>query len=367
MPTLLTIDEFLRCPGPILDVRSPAEYEHGHIPGATSFPLFSNDERAQVGTCYKQVGREAAVELGFELAGPKCALFIRQAKALAPDRHLRLHCWRGGMRSGGMGWILDLAGFTVSTLEGGYKAYRQRVRQILATPKPLVVLGGMTGTSKTLILQQLAALGQPVLDLEGLAHHRGSSFGALLLPPQPTTEHYENLIAQQWARFSGDQPIWIEAESRRVGTCRIPDELFNQMVNAPTLEVTRSVDERLDLLVSIYGEADLDGLIQATQRIGKRLGGQRTQAAVALIQAGQLREACAIILDYYDRTYRYDLERRDQSIPQVDITGLEPEASARWLLQKRAELYPLVEGSVWAPSPDQALHQNPNFQPQASP
>jgi tRNA 2-selenouridine synthase len=301
------------------------------MPGAVSFPLFTNEERARLGTCYKQVGREAAVELGFDIAGPKCGEFIRAAQALAPDRHLRVHCWRGGMRSGAMGWILELAGFTVYTLAGGYKAYRRWVCDSLSTPKPILVLGGMTGSGKTLILQELAALGEPVLDLEGLANHRGSSFGALLLPPQPSTEHYENLLAERWATFSDQRSIWLEAESRRVGTCRIPDELFLQMDAAPAVEVVRSVAERLDLLVEIYGEAKTEELVAATERIRKRLGGDRTQTAIAHIQAGNLREACAIILDYYDRAYRYDLERRKKDIPQVDISGLSPAASAHYL------------------------------------
>jgi tRNA 2-selenouridine synthase len=338
MPTALTIDEFFQATGPILDVRSPSEYDHGHIPGAIRFPLFSDEERAQVGTCYKAEGREAAVELGFDIAGPKCGHFVRAAKAIAPDRRLRLYCWRGGMRSGGMGWILEMAGFQVCTLEGGYKAYRRWVRQVLAKPKPLIVLGGMTGTSKTQILQELAALGEPVLDLEALANHRGSSFGSLMLPPQPSTEHYENLIAEQCTQLGTNRPIWVEAESRRVGTCRVPDELFLQMEAAPTLEVLRSLDERLDLLVDIYGEADPDQLITATQRIRKRLGGQRTQAAVDAIEQGNLRTACKIILDYYDRTYRYDLERRHKTIPQVDLVGLSPVESAQKLVTLAPDL-----------------------------
>ena len=338
MPTPLDIDSFLQGSGPILDVRSPGEFHQGHIPGAVSFPLFTDQERAQVGICYKQVGRDAAVELGFDIAGPKCGEFIRAAKALAPERHLRLHCWRGGMRSGGLGWILELAGFTVQTLTGGYKTYRRWVRDTLATPKPILVLGGMTGSGKTLILQELAALGQSVLDLEALANHRGSSFGALLLPPQPSTEHYENLLADQWVTFPCDRPIWLEAESRRVGTCRIPDELFKQMDGAPAVEVVRSLDERLDLLVAIYGEASLDGLVEATERIRKRLGGDRTQAAVQHIQTRNLRAACAIILDYYDRAYRHDLERRRRVIPQVDISHLSTAASARLLADMLPQL-----------------------------
>ena len=327
-------------------MRSPSEYEHGHIPGAIQFPLFNDEERAQVGTCYKEQGRDAAVELGFDIAGPKCGHFVRSAKALAPDRRLRVHCWRGGMRSGGIGWILEMAGFNVKVLDGGYKAYRRWTKGILAEPRPLIVLGGMTGTSKTQILHELAALGEPVLDLEALANHRGSSFGALMLPPQPSTEHYENLIAEQCIQLGTDRPIWVEAESRRVGTCRIPDELFLQMEAAPTLEVLRSLDERLDLLVDIYGEADTEQLIQATTRIRKRLGGQRTQAAVTAIEQGDLRTACKIILDYYDRTYRYDLERRNKTIPEVDLVGLSPADSARKLVKLIPEISSIPQAQL---------------------
>ena len=329
----LSIDNFLAAPGPILDVRSPGEYEQGHIPGALSFPLFSNEERSQVGTCYQQKSREDAVELGFEIAGPKFADFIRQAKAIAPDKTVRIHCWRGGMRSGAITWVLQLAGFQTNTLEGGYKAFRQWVRRTLSVPKKIVLLGGMTGTAKTDILHALANQGEQVLDLEGYASHRGSSFGAVCLPPQPSTEHFENLIAAEWHQFDRYKPIWVEAESRSVGSCRIPVELFAQMETAFALEITRPVSERLALLVNIYGQANPGELIAATERIRKRLGGQRTQAAIALIQAGELSAAFAILLTYYDRTYRYGLEQREQRVPEIDVTGLSADKAAAKLLQ----------------------------------
>lgn len=334
MSLLLAIEDFLNESGPVLDVRSPGEYEQGHIPDAVSFPLFTNDERAQVGTCYRHQGREAAVELGFELAGPKFAEMIRQANAIAPERTVRLHCWRGGMRSGAVAWVLSLAGFQVVTLAGGYKVFRRWVRRTLETPRPIQLLGGMTGTAKTDILQAMAAQGAQVLDLEGYANHRGSSFGALCLPPQPTTEQFENLVAIQWASFDPEHPVWIEAESRRIGPCRIPNELFAQMEAASALEIVRPIQERLALLVDIYGQADPEDLVEATERIQKRLGGQRTQQAIALIRQGELTEAFAILLDYYDRAYRYDLERRQKQIPQVDVTGLAPAQAAERLLEK---------------------------------
>ncbi|MEM9009459.1 MAG: tRNA 2-selenouridine(34) synthase MnmH [Cyanobacteria bacterium P01_F01_bin.86] len=334
MVNTATIEDFLAASGPILDVRSPGEYGQGHIPVAQSFPLFSDAERAQVGICYKEQGRDAAVELGFDLLGPKLGDMVREAKAIAPDRTVRVHCWRGGMRSGGVAWGLQMAGFQVMTLAGGYKAYRRKVRQIVQVPRNILVLGGMTGTGKTLILQALHQQGQQVLDLEALANHRGSSFGNLDMPPQPSTEQFENLIADAFTRLDPDRPVWIEAESRRVGTCRIPEELFQQMDAAPTVEIVRPLEERLDILVAMYGQTERASLIEATERIRKRLGGQRTQKAVELIHNEQPHEVCKILLDYYDRTYRYDLERRNQIIPQLDVTGLTPDEAAALLIKK---------------------------------
>ena len=331
MSQLLPITEFWQAPGPILDVRSPGEYAQGHLPSAVSFPLFSDDERAQVGTCYKHKGKETAIELGLELVGPKMAGLVKQAKTLAPERQVRVHCWRGGMRSRSVGWLLETSGLDVSLLSGGYKAFRRWVRTTLATPRPMVVVGGMTGTGKTDILHALRELGEQVLDLEGLANHRGSSYGALMLPPQPSTEQFENLMAQQWVGFDPQRPVWVEAESRRVGTCRIPDEIVNQMEAANTLEVIRSEAERLKILVDVYGQADPEALIEATERLRKRLGGLRTQQAVKHIKRGELTSAAAIILTYYDRTYRHDLVRRNKQIPTVDVSDMSVAQAANCL------------------------------------
>lgn len=328
MARSLDIAEFLTAPGVILDVRSPAEHRQGHIPGAVSFPLFSDSERAEVGTCYKQVGREAAIELGLKLVGPKLADFVTQAKALAPDRQLRVHCWRGGMRSSSMAWLLETAGLEVGLLQGGYKSFRRWVELITALSKPIFTLGGMTGTGKTAILQALSEQGEQTLDLEAMAHHRGSSYGNLGLPPQPTTEHFENRVAIAWSHLSADRPIWIEAESRGIGTCRIPAPLFQQMLKAPIIQVNRSRSERIALLLEDYGRADRNTLIVATERLRKRLGGLQTQRAVDFIQAGDLAPAIDLVLDYYDKTYQYDLQKRGVAIHAVNISGLDAATSA---------------------------------------
>lgn len=341
MAVYLSCQEFLQLSTVILDVRSPSEFDQGHIPGAISFPLFSDAERAEVGTCYKQQGRDQAVELGFALAGPKFASFIRQAKALIPDRQIRLHCWRGGMRSEAVAWVLTMGGFEVSLLAGGYKAFRRWVQDQFEIPKPIVLLGGMTGTGKTAILTELATQGSQVLDLEALANHRGSSFGALGLPPQPTNEQFENQVAWAWSQFDAQQPVWIEAESRRIGLCRVPNSLFQQMIAGRWVIVHRDRAERLDALVQLYGTADRQALITATERIQKRLGGLRTKQAVEFLKQGHLAEAFDLILDYYDRTYTYDLQRRQIAIETIDITGLSAATVAQ---QLRSQFQPAFAG-----------------------
>ena len=187
---------------PIIDVRSPGEYQHAHIPGAISIPLFDNDERAQVGTKYKNAGKDSAVLLGLSLVGPKLADFVKQSKKLNPQgKEVLVHCWRGGMRSSSFAWLLDTAGLTASTLVGGYKAYRNTVLSAFSEPHNLIILGGKTGSGKTDILKELARQGEQIIDLEGLANHKGSTYGAIGQAPQPATEQFENLVHQQWRQL----------------------------------------------------------------------------------------------------------------------------------------------------------------------
>ncbi|MGD1849849.1 MAG: rhodanese-like domain-containing protein, partial [Cyanophyceae cyanobacterium] len=180
MVVALSVAQFLQAEGPIFDVRSPGEFDKAHIPGATSLPLFNNDERAAVGICYKHQGHEAAVELGLGFVGPKLVDLVQWAKAerrrsqqesgatseVEPGAKtaVRVHCWRGGMRSSSMAALLEAAGVPVALLEGGYKAFRGWVRQCMGTPKPVITLGGMTGTAKTDLLGALAATGEQTLD-----------------------------------------------------------------------------------------------------------------------------------------------------------------------------------------------------------
>lgn len=343
MVKFVNADEFLQIDSPILDVRSPGEYAQGHIPGAVSFPLFTDEERTQVGISYKYQGRDRAVELGFTIAGPKFAGFIAQAREISPDHHLGLYCWRGGMRSGAVGWVLEMGGFDVSLLMGGYKAFQRWGRSQFKTPKKIVILGGMTGTGKTDILQALATQGEQIIDLEQLANHRGSSYGNLGQPPQPTNEQFRNNIAIIWADLHQQKPVWIEAESKRIGLCRIPEEILQQMEKAPIIQVKRPRHERLALLVKTYGNIAIEDLIIATERIRKRLGGVRTQEAIAFLQQGNLSQGFDLILSYYDKTYSYDLQRRQVPIYNLDITSCTAQDAALILREKFTFLNPLSD------------------------
>ncbi|MFI0401630.1 MAG: tRNA 2-selenouridine(34) synthase MnmH [Cyanobium sp.] len=331
----LPVEEFLAQQGPVIDVRSPAEFTQGHIPGAIHLPLFSNAERAEVGTIYKHSGRQLAVQRGLALVGPRMgslAEAMTAAQAQHPLAPLRLHCWRGGLRSASVAWLASTLDLPVVLLEGGYKAYRQWVLAFMAQPWPIRLLGGRTGAGKTELLQALAARGVAVVDLEGLAHHRGSSFGGLGQPEQPSSEHFENRLAAALFRLRTAHEIWLEAESAQVGRCRIPGELWRQMKAAPLLEVRRPEEARLRHLVAIYGHQDREALVEATERIRKRLGPQRTAAAVEAIRQGHMGDACRQMLDYYDRCY--DNDTAAHRATRVDLGERSAEEGAELLLQE---------------------------------
>ncbi|MEB3271673.1 MAG: tRNA 2-selenouridine(34) synthase MnmH [Synechococcus sp.] len=329
------VEAFLAGQGPILDVRSPAEYQQAHIPGALSLPLFGDEERAAIGTLYKQQGRRQAVQQGLALVGPRLATLgqaLLEQAALAPGHPLRLHCWRGGLRSASVAWLAGTLDLPVLLLAGGYKHFRRWALARFEQAWPIRLLGGRTGTGKTELLLALQQQGVAVVDLEGLAHHRGSSFGGLGLPPQPSVEHYENRLALALHTHRDAPQIWLEAESSQVGRCRIPAGLWRQMQQAPVLEVRRPLEQRLDHLVNIYGVQEPAALAEATRRIARRLGPGRTAAALEAIERHDWAGACRQMLDYYDRCYDHELS--SHAVESVDLAALDAGAAAALLLHR---------------------------------
>jgi tRNA 2-selenouridine synthase len=280
----------------LLDVRSPGEYRRGHIPGAISFPLFNDEERAKVGTLYKQTGKDAAVLEGLRIVGPKMAGFVEDAARLSPNRKVKLHCWRGGMRSSSVAWLLQQAGFETQVIKGGYKAYRTEVQQFLCKPFPFKVITGPTGSRKTKILHALRDAGEQVIDLEGLANHKGSAFGSLGMESQPSIEHFENLLHQQLLEMDFNRTIWIEDESRKIGTIVLLEAFWKRIKSVPVVLVKLSVEERVKFLVEEYGAFSKEELRSSVQKIAKRLGGQNLNAALEALEAGNLSAVAAISL-----------------------------------------------------------------------
>ena len=331
MSEKLTIENFLPLTDslPLVDVRSPKEFEQGHIPGAVNIPLFTNEERAAVGIRYKQGGNENAVQLGLEIVGPKLADLAKQAKKLAKQKKILVHCWRGGMRSASMAWLFETTGLKVHTLEGGYKAYRRFIREQFSKPVKMIVLGGFTGSGKTDVLKELEKLGEQFLDIEGISNHKGSAFGQLGQDDQPTNEQFENNLADSWRKFDFNHTIWVEDESRMLGSCGIPDPLFRQMRNSVLLKVIVPRSEREKRLVKEYGEFDRPLLLESLEKIEQRLGGLATKQAREALEAGDLQKVAEITLHYYDKAYHHGNESRNpKRIVEITVEKDKPEKTA---------------------------------------
>ncbi len=337
----LTPEKFLQqaAQSPVFDARSPSEYDKGHIPGAHNLPLFSDAERHEIGILYKQQGREQAVTRGLEIVGPRLTEYIAQVKKLTDAKTILVHCWRGGMRSESLAWLLGKVGYRVGLLKGGYKAYRQCVLAGFETPLHLLVLGGMTGSGKTEMLHNLQRRGQQVLDLEGLACHRGSAFGAMDAVEQPSTEQFENDLHAALQGLQADQPIWVEDESRKIGRVTIPEALFKQMRSAPLVRVHVSREIRVQRLCSDYGNVAPEKLADAVNNISKRLGGEKTRVALQAIATGDYATATHAILDYYDKTYLFGISKRNPTrIIDLDPTPELPGAIATALSEIAREI-----------------------------
>ncbi|RYZ45096.1 MAG: tRNA 2-selenouridine(34) synthase MnmH [Sphingobacteriales bacterium] len=295
---------------PLIDVRTPAEFEHGHIPGAFNLPLFTNEERVVVGTTYKQQGKDAAVLLGFDLTGSKWSGFIKHALEIAPAKKIAVHCWRGGMRSSAMAWALGFYGFRVSVIHGGYKTYRHAVHAVFAHRLDLRVIGGMTGSDKTGVLHALAGMGEQVIDLEDLAGHQGSTYGSLNRLKQPTQEQFENNFAAVISKLDPARPVWVEDEAINIGRCQVPKPFWLQMQDAILLDLQVPENDRVELLTKTYGSLDKTFLTEATSRIRKRLGPEQTKFALTAIDENRPEDFVKQVLIYYDKTYAATVSKR---------------------------------------------------------
>lgn len=310
---------------PVLDVRSPGEYSHAHIPGAVSIPIFTDEQRKIIGTAYTQQSREIAVNHGLSYFSERMKIipgevekFSVRNNGMDTNKTFLVHCWRGGMRSGAVAWLLSLYGYKIYLLEGGYKAFRNWALAQFEKEYSLKVLGGFTGSGKTEILKELKEKGHNVIDLEKLANHKGSAFGRLGEEAQPASEMFENMLAiELWKighEYNGDDnTIWIEDESAHIGTVGVPKAFWSQMRKSTLYFLDIPFEERLKNIVKNYGVFEKEDLTECVLKIGKRLGGLNTTNTIQFINEGKTNEAFSILLKYYDKMYGQSLQKRDNA------------------------------------------------------
>jgi len=307
----------------LIDVRSESEFLQGHICGAFNIPVLNDEERKEVGTLYKQIGKEKAVLRGFELAGPKFHEMMKEAGTLANGRKVMVYCWRGGMRSEIFTWLLKMAGLDVCRITGGYKNYRTKTYETVRSKLRLIVMGGATGCGKTVILNCMKLEGFQVLDLEGLANHKGSTYGGIGMPEQPFIEHFENLMAEEIWKMDLQKPIWVENESQLIGKVMLPLEFKNCMVESPFLNLTLSSENRYKNIEKEYANLPKNELIEATKKLEKRLGNLRMRQAVDAIERGENAIWIPILMEYYDKGYNHSVDKLEKDKRQeINIDNL---------------------------------------------
>jgi tRNA 2-selenouridine synthase len=315
---------------PVLDVRSPSEYAHAHIELAISLPLFTDEERKIVGTAYKQESRENAIKIGLEYFGPRMRQIVEEVEALN-SKTILVHCWRGGMRSGAIAWLLDLYGFTVYSLEGGYKAYRNWIINQFEENHNLKIVGGYTGSAKTLLLHKLEMEGHSIIDLEALANHKGSALGGIGLPPQHSQEMFENLLGTDLFKKQGKKPLFVEDESQRIGNTLIPNSFYNQMKASTVYFLDIPFEARLTYLVVEYGVLPKDKLADSINRIQKRLGGLESKNALTFLEENNMKECFRILLNYYDKWYLKGSLKKD-SLVKIPSETIDTDINSTLLL-----------------------------------
>ena len=333
---IVPINKFLelRPSLPVADVRSEKEFGEGHMWKAVNIPILNNEERIAVGTDYKQKGQSEAIKTGFRLVGPRFLEIINQAESAADGRELLVHCWRGGMRSSNFCQILGMARMKTIQLEGGYKAYREKALESYKMAMQLRVIAGFTGSGKSEILRALEKNGEQILDLEKLARHKGSVFGGLMMPPQPTTEQFQNDLFEEIYKLDLTRRIWVEDESIAIGKIFLPEPFWRQMSSAPVYDIRVDKAIRVARLVTEYGEADRDKFLEAMESIMKKLGGQHFKDAKEKLLQGDMASTIEILLNYYDKAYATGLKNKRERIKsQVVWNGEQADECAQQLSQ----------------------------------
>ncbi len=319
----------------IIDVRAPAEWGEDHIPGSINLPVLDDEERARIGTIYKQVNPFTARKMGAALVAQNSARHLQGSLADRPGGWQPLvYCWRGGQRSGSFAMILGQIGWRVETISGGYKAYRALVVDRLYAqgfPSPVILIDGNTGSAKTVLLQLLAARGVQVIDLEGLARHRGSLFGGMA-GGQPSQKSFETGLAMAVERLDPSRPVVIEAESSKIGQCRVPVSVWKAMLAAPRIEVAASMEARARFLVTRYPDLveDADQLRGVIASLRRLQPAERLEDWQKLADAGDFGTlAQGLMTHHYDPRYKRNRDQNREPVAQVELRAMDDADLAR--------------------------------------
>jgi len=334
------IDEFIELAKEIavVDVRSESEYKQGHFPSAYSIPLFNDEERKIVGTKYKKESPLEAMSAGLGFAKKRLSYYAQEANKITKNKKLLLYCWRGGMRSKSFSFVMQMCGIDTYVLEGGYKAIRKEVLQLFTTNFKLIVLGGYTGSAKTEILQKLSKKGEQIVDLEGLAHHKGSVFGGIDEEVQTSTEDFENRLWKKVKDLDVKQYVWVEDESMQIGRNTIPKAFYNQMKDANVIKLIFPTSQRIEFLISKYTSDD-NALIVGIEKVKKRLGGLETKNAIEAIKNKNYVLAAELLLKYYDKAYEYGLSKRNkETVFSLSLEDMFDDEIPEKIIQKRKEV-----------------------------
>lgn len=286
-----------------IDVRSPSEFARGHIPGAHNIPLFSDQVRALVGTCYVQQGRESAMHLAMQHVGSQLDGLVAQARKIYTDKPLCAYCARGGMRSASVSWLFAQFKLPVVQMSGGYKAFRNWAIEQCEQSRSVIIISGKTGAGKTAYLHTLAKKGQQIIDLEALAQHKGSVFGGTRAT-QATQQQFENDLAWQWSLLAAEKSVFVEDESRKIGAVIIPEPIWTLMQHAQIYYLDTPCNQRLARIMTEYGVLDAAFLQSALAALAQQLGSERYHQIVQVLEQ-DCAQAAALLLDYYDAKYEY--------------------------------------------------------------
>ncbi len=317
----------------LVDARTPLEFEEDHIPGAINVPLLDNDERVEIGILYKQQGPQKARLRGLEITAARFPAMVATIAQMAGDRPILVYCWRGGLRSKTVASILDLSGFPAVQLQGGYKSYRAHVSAYFDQYRPsgpMVVLHGLTGSGKTSFLHTIDTNHYTVIDLEGLARHRGSAFGALGLSQTLSQKHFESILWNELRKSPPGRPIILEGESRRIGRISLPGNFYEVMGESIKIWCETSMNTRIDRLITEYGKEEYrEEMAVALLRIRKKLGGEKYDEIAGYLEKWDLHPFMkGLLVNYYDKVYyktrewkedrTLSLESYDEALRELD-------------------------------------------------